>query len=1612
MIAGKRNANVAAAILSNFDTAESALRSSLDSMGSAAKEHAFWLDSIEAKQAQFKAQFEALSVTVMGSSLIKGVYDAGSGILGFLNNVIENLGAIPAFAAAAGAALSFKNIGIFKTFNGTTLKEQFGWGSRSIADVGYDIRAESGFWRKAAAFLTTPTQKAVDFGDELNGFTKYFNDFSKAADEGGKKVGEFFENLNVNRYTRNFFEDLKFINGELQYNGEVVEDAGHAYSMYLETLKKSGQAQSFVSRLKGVLAGLGKGLLNMGVNLGVGLLVQVISNAITKAKQLRDAAYEAAEALEGELKSIDDYANSVESIYEKLSQRNISEQQAYELRSDLLDVQNELIDKYGAELGAVNLVNASYEERLKIFDELKKAELEGWERENRAAIKDAEEFFQKYESHQISAETEGAYAFTGSVYNPNQENIYNPLQEALDVLGFSLQDFGIKNIFVKPSKEIENSTGILKSFIAIEGTVLERVKNLEALYEALSSLPPSPDIENILDAISKEINKLKTDDYTRYTGILEQYAQYQLVAKYNSEYQALLDAQDALYDAIASDDTEKVQSAMQKYEDAFKTANEKIASDADASLFVQKWLEDFNAQMTSQTKDYTLQIDLEANTDNLDKRVKLAVSEFNKLGAIDDVMIKAAIDGDPASGLKKYADALNLVAESYGYTYDEFVNVLTRFGYIQGKQETIAKNAVSLEKALEPVTAAKEQLAAAEKDFQESGTSGFTDDFLASLTKDATAELSKLILQYKQGAAEAKDILDYLNRALEGSVEDYNEAVSQIMGIPVEKVEQFYNVDTVRLDLATQALRSQVEAWNDTVTSGNGLVEAIQTINEGNSLSFSTINSLCLKYPELISQIKKTSDGYTISTNVLKNLHKAEVDEARAAVEAQIVKAKNVIISTNKITEAYKRQVMGISNLMEAEAAYAGYQNQLIEIGGQGLSVYASDLALKDGDLFYKNINLTKDASDELRQAIMANYYAATSTNSAYGAGLAALQEIIKAYAMLEDFTWSPDSVYVNSGSGDDTAKKLDEQFSKVYEALKRQKDRLENAMPDVYEALLSKYGAANGLDSVEQYFDALEMIVRDFYANDAAKAHQYLLEILNGRNDIVQDWISDKEHEIYLLEQAQSAAQRLISAGADDEYARKNAQDNANQRIAILKEMQKKAHDLAQSARARGLDENSEFLQNLQKQWWDFQSEINSITDDIFSTWRDAQKDAVDYQKDALDQIIDLTVELIKKETEDIVDGLEDQIDQYSRIIELKKESLRLSQREKEHNEKVAEINKSLSDMQSRLAALELDDSREAQLQRNQLLDEMSEKQKELSDLQYDYSVTNQEEALDKELDNYTEARQKEIDRLNKYLSNSKKLIADAMARIQADVTTNSNTLYQSLLSWNEQYGDSLEVEICDWWKEAIRLAQEYGSVASAAQQLGDKQYTYEEKPSYSGSTYTAKEQAAIQRMYANSIRWKEASAADRAALQAANAAIAAEFGWTLDTRTGKWFDKHGRWIYENLPKYHTGGVAGGNGTLKQNELLAVLEKREIVLDEAKQKRLFELITGMASVEHAWPGIDKRMIQSLGRDKKATPPISITAPLTVHGNLDDSMKAFIKQYPRFIANEVAKVLL
>lgn len=111
LLAGVRQSSAFSSLMTNWSTAEKALDVALKSSGSAYKENAKWMDSIQAKQQRAQASFEAFSTSIMSSDLIKFSYDSTTGLLGFFTQLIEQLGAIPVVAATAAAALSFKNQG-------------------------------------------------------------------------------------------------------------------------------------------------------------------------------------------------------------------------------------------------------------------------------------------------------------------------------------------------------------------------------------------------------------------------------------------------------------------------------------------------------------------------------------------------------------------------------------------------------------------------------------------------------------------------------------------------------------------------------------------------------------------------------------------------------------------------------------------------------------------------------------------------------------------------------------------------------------------------------------------------------------------------------------------------------------------------------------------------------------------------------------------------------------------------------------------------------------------------------------------------------------------------------------------------------------------------------------------------------------------------------------------------------------------------------------------------------------------------------------------------------------------------------------------------------------
>ena len=135
LLAGKRQGNALAAAITNMGDAVKVMDTSLNAEGSAVREHEKWMDSIQAKQQQFQAQYEVFANTILSSDLIKGVFDAGTGLLGWLTTLVDTVGALPAVFATVMPFLDKLNL--FRTtdqknWGGSGTGIAFAWNAQKL----------------------------------------------------------------------------------------------------------------------------------------------------------------------------------------------------------------------------------------------------------------------------------------------------------------------------------------------------------------------------------------------------------------------------------------------------------------------------------------------------------------------------------------------------------------------------------------------------------------------------------------------------------------------------------------------------------------------------------------------------------------------------------------------------------------------------------------------------------------------------------------------------------------------------------------------------------------------------------------------------------------------------------------------------------------------------------------------------------------------------------------------------------------------------------------------------------------------------------------------------------------------------------------------------------------------------------------------------------------------------------------------------------------------------------------------------------------------------------------------------------------------------------------
>lgn len=130
LLAGKRQGNIVSSLMRNFDTARAVLETSSKSAGSAMKEHATWMQSVDAKSKTLKASWQELSTTFMNTDAVKGAYDGLIKLTNGITKLVDKIGGLPVALGAGGALAGLLNFGKLK--QGFASIKKFG---SVIADV-------------------------------------------------------------------------------------------------------------------------------------------------------------------------------------------------------------------------------------------------------------------------------------------------------------------------------------------------------------------------------------------------------------------------------------------------------------------------------------------------------------------------------------------------------------------------------------------------------------------------------------------------------------------------------------------------------------------------------------------------------------------------------------------------------------------------------------------------------------------------------------------------------------------------------------------------------------------------------------------------------------------------------------------------------------------------------------------------------------------------------------------------------------------------------------------------------------------------------------------------------------------------------------------------------------------------------------------------------------------------------------------------------------------------------------------------------------------------------------------------------------------------------------
>lgn len=775
--AGVRQQEVFRTLMENYDRVKKYEELAEDSAGTAEKKfNDNYLSSLEAKTQSLKASMENLSSSLISDDMYSGFLDGAKAITDFIDKTNLLKGALAGLGTAGGLFV-FQQIGQF-------IKEAVA----ELSNLGNAMNM-----LKVGNLGTSEFQKLLVLTQGLSDSQMELV-LSSTALTDAQRV-------------------------QLLTNAGVAQAEAEAQVAAMGLSAANGTATASTISLSSAFEGLWATLMANPLILvaaGVTAAVSAYSSYQQSIKEAVQSASEAGQAFSENYSSLDDSISKVQELRTALASGTMSEEEAYQAKSDLLSIQNQLSDSYGNQADGIDLVNGKLDEQIEKMQQL--------------AVNNAKEFLNEDDKGISKAkkemEKERYYSFGNIETNTKNKDLISDLQKiAKSIDGIDLSANADGNMFVQFRGDAELADESINTF-------MNRVRNLKNEME--DSGQDTSVLNNIIKGGSEQLSKNKEilDDYQ---DLYKNALQADMISKgfdkgspatvLNDYTQAVQDYNDAL----ASGDTSVIDKA--------KTAFDNVQSSVDG--VVKKYPE--YKSMFDEVGDALDEATIKSN----DFAKALAGKDFkdivSKFKDLEDVDLKGLnINGknlnSTQSALKAVVDEAiktGVVADDSSESIAKVVDMLVDLGYTATQSgssltEAFSQAQTSIQKATSDISSLQSLLSSSmsgkgmSADDVTAFKDMFGDDAASALEKTANGyhinqqALAKLQNQQKQSVK--SDYLSAISEEQE-ALQKVNEQIAKaifngddVSGLQSQKQNIESNISSLQ-DLAYQ-YQNAMSAYN------------------------------------------------------------------------------------------------------------------------------------------------------------------------------------------------------------------------------------------------------------------------------------------------------------------------------------------------------------------------------------------------------------------------------------------------------------------------------------------------------------------------------------------------------------------------------------------------------------------------------------------------------------------------------------------------------------------------------------------------------------------------------------------------------------------------------